>query len=81
MRTIALTLLAAATQAEVLTKHDVEFMRFIAKHQRSYGTVEEYTWRKMQFLEKDTIYEQMNKTLTTSTVGHNEFSDWTSEEF
>jgi len=26
-------------------------------------------------------YEAMNKILTTSTVGHNDFSDWTEEEF
>ena len=30
---------------------------------------------------KDAIYEEMNAASTTSTVGHNEFSDWTAEEF
>ena len=80
MRSFALTLLASVTTAEVLTKHDVEFMRFIAKHARSYKDVGEFTWRKMQFMAKDAIYEEMNAASTTSTVGHNEFSDWTAEE-
>jgi hypothetical protein len=56
-------------------------MRWITLHSRSYESVEEFTWRKMQFIAKDKVYEQMNATLTTSTVGHNEFSDWTEQEF
>lgn len=81
MRSFALTLFASLAYAEVLTKHDVEFMRFITKHSRSYKDAGEFTWRKMQFMAKDAIYEQHNATSTTSTVGHNEFSDWTAEEF
>lgn len=81
MRTLALTLLAAAASAAPLTIHDFEFMQYIAKFQRNYETLEEFTWRKMQFLAKDAQYEALNKILGTSTVGHNEFSDWTPEEF
>ena len=66
MRNFAITLLAALTSAEHLSKHDVEFMRFIAKHSRNYDSVEEYTWRKIQFTAKDQVYEQLNATLTTS---------------
>jgi hypothetical protein len=47
MRSFALTLLASLTYAETLTKHDVEFMKFITKHQRSYKDVGEFTWRRM----------------------------------
>jgi cathepsin F len=79
MRTLAITLLAAAASAVQI--QDIEFMMYIAKYQRSYETVEEYTWRKMQFLAKDAQYKALNKLLKTSTVGHNEFSDWTPEEF
>ena len=56
MRSFALALLASLTVGEALTEHDVEFMRYIVKHGRDYKSAEEYTWRKMQFLDKDAIY-------------------------
>jgi cathepsin F len=80
MRSLVITLLAAAASAVQI--QDIEFMMYIAKYQRNYATVEEYTWRKMQFVAKDLEYKYLNESvLKTSTVGHNEFSDWTPEEF
>jgi C1A family cysteine protease len=79
MRTFILSVFAAATSA--LSQTQINFMKWVVDHQRSYNTVEEYTFRYKQYLMKDAKYKAMNKILTTSTVGHNDFSDWTDEEF
>jgi hypothetical protein len=59
----------------------MEFMQWISHHNRSYGTVEEYAFRFQEFVRNNVEILKLRQELTTSTVGHNEFSDWTEAEF
>ena len=67
-------------QSEVMTAADYEFINFVAKHGKSYGTTAEFAFRSAQF--KDTLakIEECNRTETTQTCGVNFLSDYTPEE-
>ena len=81
MRTLAAALLTVAVSATELSQLDFEFMMWATKHQREYYNAETYAFRKAEFAKKNAVYKAMNQVLTTSTVGHNQFSDWTVDEF
>jgi cathepsin L len=67
-------------QSELLTAEDYEFIRYVAKYGKSYGTKAEFEFRSVQF--KDTLAKisTHNSENGTSTVGINQFSDKTKEE-
>ena len=58
------------------------FAEWMAKHNKSYETLNEYKFRLNEFLrsEHEIITHRYNTPDMTYTVGHNEFSDWTLEE-
>lgn len=58
-------------------------MRWISKHNKVYSTVEEYTARFHRWLEVDAFIDENNHPDSgeTHTAAHNNFSDWTEEEF
>jgi len=65
-----------------MTQDEVDFMKFVTKYRRSYGTKEEYQFRLQQFkLNKEKIAIENAKNGSTSKVGINKFSDWTHEEY
>ena len=49
-------------------------------HNRSYGTLAEFNFRQQQFDRTNLELEELSTHLTTSTVGHNNFSDRTPQE-
>jgi cathepsin L len=54
------------------------FAQYIAKHGKTYSTMEEYTFRLSQFKSNyDKISAYNLQPVRTSTVGLNKFSDWT----
>jgi C1A family cysteine protease len=57
-----------------------EFLNWIQKHGRSYGTKEEYLFRRDLFMKKLEELEAFNKDLAKPLVGVNQFSDWTDAE-
>merc|ERR1711937_66600 len=67
--------------SEVMTAADYEFINFVAKHGKSYGTTAEFAFRAAQF--KDTLakIDECNANETTQTCGVNQFSDYTPEEW
>jgi len=68
-------------QSELLTAEDHEFIRYVAKYGKSYGTKAEFEFRGAQF--KDSlakIADHNSQNGQTSTVGINEFSDRTPAE-
>ena len=65
-----------------LTTEDMEFLKFVSQHGRSYGTKEEFELRSQIF--KETLARvQLENQLAenTFTVGINKFADWTPQEF
>merc|ERR1712166_146400 len=64
-------------------QNEFKFMKYIAEHNKNYGTIEEYTARFNRFAEMDKYIEEVNapNSGSTHTAGHNKFSDWTQAEF
>jgi xylem cysteine proteinase len=63
-----------------MTAADYEFINFVAKHGKSYGTTAEFAFRAAQFKETLAKIEECNQTETTQTCGVNYLSDYTPEE-
>jgi C1A family cysteine protease len=71
-----------ATSFNTLTSEDMEFMKFVAKYGKSYGTKEEYEFRLQQFKTAySTIQSENSKNGNTFTVGINKFADLTKAEY
>jgi len=83
MKTFAFAAIAAVAVATPLPAKEFDFMRFLAKWNKSYATVEEYKHRLVQFLRIDAHIAEVNRpgSEATHTAAHNKFSDWTEEEF
>jgi hypothetical protein len=80
MKIFTLALLAGYSAATSMTSMDYKFINYVAKHAKSYATVEEYQKRLSLFAETDRQIEEFNATETSSVHGHNKFSDWTAYE-
>ena len=66
---------------ELMTQADYNFINFVSEHQKSYGTVAEFNFRKTQFARAQAEIDDINAENGTSTAGHNFMSDWTVEEY
>jgi len=65
-----------------LTAEDMEFLKFISQHGRSYGTKEEFELRSQIFKETlARVYLENQQPENTFTVAVNKFADWTPQEF
>jgi len=83
--TVALYNMSAETtslyQAETFSAAEHQFMEFVAKYGRTYGTKAEYQFRLNEFTQRLSEIEAHNsKNGETSTVGINKFADYTKEE-
>jgi cathepsin L len=67
-------------QSELLTAEDYEFINYVAKYGKSYGTRAEFEFRSAQFKESLAKISEHNSENGTSTVGINQFSDATKSE-
>jgi len=67
-------------QSDVMTGTDYEFINYVAKHGKSYGTHAEYAFRAVLFKENFAEIEKCNAVETTQTCGVNFMSDWTKDE-
>ena len=61
--------------------NDSQFLDFIAQHGKSYGTKEEFQFRKEQFFKNLAEAKSMLEENSTFTVGANKFADWTAAEY
>lgn len=67
--------------SNVITADDMEFLKYVSKYGKSYGTKEEFEFRADVF--KNTlsaIFNENSKNDNTFTVGLNKFADWTAAE-
>jgi C1A family cysteine protease len=81
MKFAAAVLIGAAQATQLLTAEDHEFIRFVAKYNKSYGTKEEFEFRAQQFKTKLAEINRINAQNGTSTVGINQFADLTPAEW
>ena len=64
-----------------LSSEELAFMRFIAKHTKSYTSVQEFQARQQIFKRNlQAIAEENSKNGNLFTLGVNKFADWTEEE-
>jgi len=79
MKSFAALALAGVASASQLSS---KFMEYITFHGKSYGTVEEFEFRKALFaITEDSIQAINSNANHTFTAGHNKFSDYTHEEY
>lgn len=68
--------------SNTLTAEDMEFLKFVAKHGKSYGTKEEFEFRADLFKKTlAALAEENARNENTFTVGVNKFADWTPAEY
>ncbi len=84
---VALLILGSAqaskflSDSDVLSAHDHEFIKFVAKYGKTYGTRAEFEFRSAQFKKVLAGIEDHNAQNGTSTVGLNQFADLTEAEW
>lgn len=67
---------------ETISEYEHEFMKFIAKNHRHYGTKEEYQYRLNIFTQKMKNHEVLRTSgELTHEIGVNQFSDWSEAEY
>ena len=72
----------SATLYTSLSSEELEFLKFVSKFGRNYGTKEEFKMRSQQFARTlAKISEENSKSENTFRVGINKFADWSPEEF
>ena len=87
MKTIAVLAIVATLGALLYTTYntapqaDSSFERFIATHGRNYASQEEFNLRKGIFMTNLQQIEEHNAKGLSWTLGVNQFSDWTDEEY
>jgi len=69
-----------ACTAAAVSNTRVKYMHFIAEHNRSFLTTEEFEARHALFAETDAFVEEHNASNASFTVAHNFFSDLTEDE-
>jgi len=79
MKCFVLAALAASTMA--LSEIESAFMAYITQYGKSYSTMEQYEMRLRTFALKHAFIQEHNQEGNSYTVGHNDMSDWTEEEF
>ena len=72
--------LLGLTSSTLISDQENQFFRYIAEYGKTYGTKEEYNFRLQVFADRLAEIEQINAENGTSTVGLNQFADWTKEE-
>jgi hypothetical protein len=74
----ATTLITAVSAMDDKTQ---QFLEWALLHGKQYSSFYEFQHRLEQFIKFDEQVLAFNAKSTTSTVGHNKFSDWTDEEW
>merc|ERR1712086_130506 len=65
--------------SERITEEGMMYMKYVTEYGKSYGTKAEFEFRLDQF--KKTLNKMALHNSHKSTVGHNQFSDWTDAEY
>jgi C1A family cysteine protease len=68
--------------SDVITPEEYQYMQYVTEWGKSYGTKAEFKFRMAEFKKKMAfIAEHNSNDAKTHTVGLNQFSDWTQEEY
>merc|ERR1712051_258720 len=79
MKTFAILALAGAATASY---DDFKFMNYVAEHNKQYTSIDEFYNRAAEWLKAEEFILAINADpSSTHVAGHNQFSDWTHEEY
>lgn len=88
MKILSVLMVAAVVATAYLTIYgtsdnrlDTKFNEYIAQYGRNFASEEEYNFRKSVFADSLRVIEEHNAKGKSWTMGLNEFSDWTKEEY
>lgn len=83
MRAIFASAILIAVNAELMDEREFEFMKYIAKWNKSYLTREEFKYRLGEYLKIDEYIKENNHPDSGSghKAAHNKFSDWSRTEY
>jgi hypothetical protein len=82
MKTFIALALASAVSATPLSDIEHKFMGYMTQYGKSYGTIEEYQYRLVQFARNYAAVISHNAdTTATFKLGYNQMSDWTADEY
>jgi len=71
-----------STTLTAMTSEDLQFIQYVSKYGKSYGTKEEYEFRYNQFTQAmSAIANENSQNGNTFSLGLNKFADWTPAEY
>ena len=79
MKSLALSLALSAVSA--LHSMEFEYMQYLAKFGKTMNSKDEFEARLQNFTAIDQEIKKINAENNSWVAGHNQFSDWTSDEF
>ena len=79
MKSFALAALPAIAAA--IDAASFSYLNYLATFNKSYENQEEFAMRVNRYVEVDAFIQEHNQTNASYSVGHNQFSDWTTEEY
>ena len=74
------TLVSAAL---AINADELEFTKYAARYNKAYEDVEEFATRLERYMHHDKVINEHNNSNDSKNfvLGHNQFSDWTDEEY
>ena len=84
MKSVAITALssAAAAASAAISADKLNFINYTARFNKVYEDVEEFLTRFERFIHWDMLINEHNSTNGPNFhLGHNQFSDWTDDEY
>jgi hypothetical protein len=79
--TILGALLASSALATNWNERTGRYLEYNARHGKNYATLEEFAMREARYVANDDRISAFNAEEHSWTIGHNKFSDWTTEEY
>ena len=80
MKTFALAAIAGLASAE-MSAEMTTYMNYISQHSKSYENMQEFYDRFQLFQQAEASIAELNSANSRATFGHNQFSDWTHQEY
>ena len=80
MKTFALAAIAGLASAE-MSADMTSYMNYISQHSKSYENMQEFYDRFQLFQQAEASIAELNSANSRATFGHNQFSDWTHQEY
>ncbi|MBM4179889.1 MAG: hypothetical protein FJ211_11275 [Ignavibacteria bacterium] len=81
MRSLIATAVAAVASATFMSEIEFDFIQYIAKYGKNYSSMTEFNERLANFKFMDDEIKRHNSEQTSTTHGHNKFSDYSRSEY